>query len=252
MPRPRIGRHFSHKFRRHKLAFGVTAWNWALFPLLMENRVNYIPDTPTLLAFVAAWFVIGITPGPDMTLQIARVMSSGRAAGLACGFGACTGLAVHTLLVALGISALVVAAPMAFLVLKICGALYLLWLAVQAIRHGSTFDLRPAKAGRERSLFSHFSQGVAVNLLNPKIVIFFMTFLPQFVRAGDPEITGKLIFLGGLFTVLSIPLMTAIVLGAHGLTGWLKARPVVTRVIDWLFAGVFSLFALRILLTQAR
>ncbi|MAY64148.1 MAG: threonine transporter RhtB [Rhizobiales bacterium] len=214
--------------------------------------MSYIPDTPTLLAFIAAWFVIGITPGPDMTLQIARVMTSGRAAGLACGFGAVAGLAVHTLLVALGISALVVAAPLAFLVLKICGALYLLWLAFQAIRHGSTFDLRPEKTGRERSLFSHFMQGVAVNLLNPKIVLFFMTFLPQFVRAGDPDITGKLLFLGGLFTVLSIPLMTSIVLGAHQLTNWLKARPLVTRAIDWLFAGVFSLFAVRILLVQSR
>ena len=214
--------------------------------------MSYLPDMPTLLAFVAAWFVIGITPGPDMTLQIARVMSSGRAAGLACGFGAVTGLAIHTLLVALGISALVVAAPLAFLALKICGAVYLFWLAIQAIRHGSTFDLRPTKPARKRSLFSHFSQGVAVNLLNPKIVLFFMTFLPQFVRAGDPDITGKLLFLGGLFTVLSIPLMTSIVLGAYQLTNWLKARPSVTRAIDWLFAGVFSLFAVRILLAQSR
>lgn len=213
--------------------------------------MEFIPDLPTLLAFTAAALILAITPGPDMTLQISRALSDGRAAAFACGAGAFAGIAVHTMLVALGVSALVVAAPVAFFVLKVFGALYLMWLAWQAIRSGSSLNIKAARRS-ERSLFGHFSQGVAVNLLNPKVVLFFMTFLPQFVRADDPAITAKLIFLGFYFILVSVPVLAGIVLGAHGLANWLKARPGVMRAIDWVFAGVFSLFALRILFAQSR
>ena len=90
------------------------------------------------------------------------------------------------MLVALGLSALIVAAPTAFLALKLAGALYLAWLAVQAIRHGSALTL-PDRPPARASLAATWASGLAINLLNPKIVIFFMTFLPQFVRPGDPH-----------------------------------------------------------------
>lgn len=213
--------------------------------------MSFIPDTATILAFTLAAFVLAITPGPDMTLQISRALSSGRTAAFACGFGAFVGIAVHTLLVAFGVSALVVASPTAFLILKFGGAAYLLFLAVQAIRTGSSLNVTVTKAV-ERSLVEHFLQGLTVNLINPKVILFFMTFLPQFVAATDPAITGKLIFLGFFMIVVSLPVLAAIVLGAHGLSEWLKRRPGVMRAVDWLFASVFSVFALRILFTQSR
>src|SRR5690606_10212962 len=100
----------------------------------------FIPDYATLLQFAAATFVLSITPGPDMTLFVGRALSEGRAAGFACMFGAMTGILVHTTMVAVGLSALIVASPQAFLMLKVVGAGYLIWLAWQALRHGSAFS----------------------------------------------------------------------------------------------------------------
>lgn len=213
--------------------------------------MEFIPDLPTLLAFTAAAIVLTITPGPDMTLFISRTLSDGRTAGFACAAGASTGIAIHTLLVALGVSALVVASPTAFFVLKSAGAGYLLFLALQAIRKGSSLNV---KTGRNtgRSLFANWAQGLGVNMMNPKVILFFMTFLPQFVAANDPHIVGKLIFLGFLFVVEAIPFLVFLILGAHGLANWLHNHPGVMRSVDFLFAGVFSLFAIRILFAQSR
>ena len=94
--------------------------------------------------------------------------------------------------------------------------------------------------------------GFWVNLLNPKVIIFFMTFLPQFVSASDPHVTGKLIFLGLWFILWGMPVNLAVVLTAQALSSWLQRNRKVLRGIDYTFAGVFSLFAVKIFMTQAR
>jgi threonine/homoserine/homoserine lactone efflux protein len=144
---------------------------------------------------------------------------------------------------------LIVAAPKAFLALKIVGALYLVWLAYQAIRYGSAFKPQTEKA-KPVPLSQHWMTGLAINLLNPKIILFFMTFLPQFVSASDPHAPGKLMFLGVMFIVVSMPVVVPIILAADKVAVFLKQSPRATRVIDYLFAGVFSAFAVKILLTQ--
>ena len=213
--------------------------------------MSFIPDWPIILQFAIATFIIAITPGPDMTLFVGRALSEGRAAGFACMFGAMSGIVIHTTLVALGLSALIVASPEAFLVLKIGGAGYLVWLAYQAIRHGSAFSPEK-KSGQQRSLFQNWAMGLGINLLNPKIILFFMTFLPQFVSASDPHAPGKLFFLGLLFIPLSLPVTAPMVIAADRFAGQLRKSPRVTRVVDYLFAGVFSAFALKILTAQAK
>jgi threonine/homoserine/homoserine lactone efflux protein len=213
--------------------------------------MTFIPDLSTILQFAIATVIITLTPGPDMTLFVGRALSSGRAAGFACFAGATTGILVHTSLVALGLSALIVAAPAAFFALKIAGAGYLLWLAFNALRHGSAFSPGSEK-GPERTLFKHWATGLGINLLNPKIVIFFMTFLPQFVSAGDPNASGKLFFLGLLFIAIAIPMTIPMIVAADSFAGLLKKSPKVTRIIDYLFAGIFSAFAIKILLTNAK
>ncbi|HEU4986114.1 MAG TPA: LysE family translocator [Rhizobiaceae bacterium] len=211
----------------------------------------FIPDYATLLQFAAATFVLSITPGPDMTLFVGRALSEGRAAGFACMFGAMTGILVHTTMVAVGLSALIVASPQAFLVLKVAGAGYLIWLAWQALRHGSAFS--PEKqAGGGHSLFRNWAKGLGINLLNPKIILFFMTFLPQFVSPNDPYAPQKLFFLGLLFIPLALPITAPMVIAADGFAKLLRKSPKVTRVVDYLFAGIFSAFALKILTAQAR
>lgn len=213
--------------------------------------MDFIPDTSTIWFFASASLLLAVTPGPDMTFFLSRALAEGKRAGLACVLGAMTGIAIHTLLVAFGLSALIVASPIAFLVLKVSGAAYLLWLAFQALRHGSTLTLDGRGAGG-RSFSANWLKGLGINLMNPKIIIFFMTFLPQFVSVGDPDVRGKLIFLGFLFVVVSLPVVVAIVLLADRLAATLKRSRRITRVLDVLFGGVFSAFAVKILLTQAR
>ncbi len=210
-----------------------------------------LPAASVLLPFALAVVVISLTPGPDMTFFLGRALSQGRAAGLAAFAGATTGVLVHTLLVALGLSALIVAAPTAFLALKIAGALYLLWLAVQALRHGSALTL-PDRAQAPRSLASTWASGLAINLLNPKIVLFFMTFLPQFVKASDPHATAQLLALGLLFVVIASLICVPIVLAAGPFAATMRRSPLIARGLDWLFAGVFTAFAAQILFSRAR
>ena len=213
--------------------------------------MDFIPEFAVIAQFAIATLIIAITPGPDMTLFVGRTLSQGRAAGLACMAGAMTGILIHTLLVALGLSALIVASPQTFLALKIFGAGYLIWLAVQAIRKGAAFSPEKA-AGPRRSLAGNWAMGITINLLNPKIVLFFMTFLPQFVSASDPHAPQKLLFLGLLFIPISLPVTVPMVLAADGFASMLKRMPRVMRVIDYLFAGIFSAFAIRILTASAR
>ncbi|MFP1630659.1 LysE family translocator [Zhengella sp. ZM62] len=213
--------------------------------------MDFIPALPVLATFSVACIVLAITPGPDMSLFLSRAISQGRAAGLACMSGALTGIVVHTAMVALGLSALIVAAPVAFNALKLVGAGYLAWLAFDAIRNGSSLNLK-AGPTRIRSLKANFLTGLGVNLLNPKIILFFMTFLPQFVSASDPHAIGKFFFLGLMFNVISLPIIVPMILAAHSMADFLKRKPLVTRVIDWIFAGVFSAFAFRILMTPGR
>ena len=213
--------------------------------------MDFIPDLSIIAQFAVATLIIAITPGPDMTLFVGRTLSQGRAAGLACMSGAMTGVLVHTLLVSLGLSALIVASPQAFMALKIFGAGYLIWLAIQAIRTGSAFSPQTRTEPR-RSLVRNWAMGLAINLMNPKILLFFMTFLPQFVSATDPYAPQKLLFLGLLFIPISLPVTLPMVLAADGFASLLRRMPRVMRVVDYIFACVFSAFAVRLLTASAR
>ncbi len=213
--------------------------------------MEFLPSLPTLIAFTAAGLLLSITPGPDMTLSISRAISQGRKTALLVVLGTNFGIVCHTLLVAFGISALITASPTAFFILKTGGAAYLLWLAIQAIRFGSSLSVEKVERPQSSALAS-MSLGFWVNILNPKVIIFFMTFLPQFVSAQDPHVTGKLIFFGLYFIAIGMPINVIVVLAADRLSAWLQANPKVLRGIDYTFAGVFSIFAAKIFFTQAR
>jgi len=212
--------------------------------------MSFLPDLPTLFAFTLAAVILIITPGPDMTLFLSKTLTQGRKAGIAAVVGAASGVVVHSLLAALGISALLAASQTAFMVLKIVGAAYLVWLAVQAIRKGSALSFE-ATASKPESVLNVWSQGLAINLLNPKIVLFFVTFLPQFVSASDPHATDKLLFLGAYFIALAVPLCLAMVAGAGALARFLRTSPRALRAFDWTFAGIMGAFALKLLAAQS-
>ena len=158
----------------------------------------FIPDAATLLKYSLACFVLFVTPGPDMSLFLSKTLSGGRQAGIASMLGACAGVLVHTMLAALGLSLLIATSPAAFTVMKVLGALYLIWLAIGAIRQGSALNVR-AQAKTSFSFWRTFLMGLGVNLTNPKVVLFFITFLPLFVAGDDPHASSKLLFLGVYF-----------------------------------------------------
>jgi threonine/homoserine/homoserine lactone efflux protein len=213
--------------------------------------MDFLPSLPTLLAFAAATLLLAATPGPDMTLSISRSLAQGTKAALFVVLGTSLGIVVHTMLVAFGISALITASPTAFLILKTGGGGYLLWLAIQAVRYGSKLSIKKVDEAKATPL-ANISSGFWVNLLNPKVIIFFMTFLPQFVTAGDPSVTQKLLFLGFFFIVIGMPVNALVVLASDGLATWLQNNRKVLRGMDYTFAGVFSIFAVKIFFTQSR
>ena len=210
----------------------------------------FIPDLPVLAAFVVASIVLGITPGPDMTFFLSKTVSQSRAAGFAALGGVSVGVFVHSILVAAGLSAVLAASATAFTVLKIAGAAYLAYLAFDAVRNGSSLSLDPN--ARAEPLRSVFLKGMLINLLNPKVIIFFVTFLPQFVSIDDPHVPGKLFFLGVTFLLVNIPVCGGFILAADRVAGLLKRSSKAARFVDWLFAGVLGAFAAKLLLTQAK
>ena len=218
----------------------------------MFSTITFLPDADTLVAYTAACLVLFVTPGPDMSLILAKTIGGGRSAGMATVLGTSTGCIVHSVLAALGISALVAASPTAFLALKAVGAVYLLWLAIDAIRHGSSLSPAATATGERLRFWRTYLLGLTVNLSNPKIILFFVTFLPQFIATGDPAAAGKLLFLGIYFVIFTMPLAVIMILGAERVIGSLQANPRMMRTIDWVFAGVFGAFAVKILATQSR
>ena len=211
----------------------------------------FLPDYLVLVTFIFASIALILTPGPDMTLFLGRTLRFGYGAGIFSMLGATVGCLIHTLLAVLGVSALLAASPFGFLLLKIVGAVYLFWLAVHAIFYGSTFSEQDASSGSS-SLLGVFTTGVMVNVLNPKIVIFFITFLPQFVSSSDPFAQPKMVFLGFFYAVFVILLSLPIILFSSRFVEHLKRNPRILRFIDYLFGFVFASFAAKILFVEGR
>lgn len=211
---------------------------------------DFAPDWPVLVAYAGAAIVLALTPGPDMTYFLSKTVAQSRAAGLAAFFGAWVGVVIHAFLVAAGLSALLLASATAFTLLKVVGAIYLAYLAYDAIRNGSSLSLKDG-ASRE-PLSAIFLKGLLIDLLNPKIIVFNLTFLPQFVSAGDANAPAKLLFLGLTFAAVAIPTCLPLIFFAGRIAGWLRRSPRATRVIDWVFASVLSVFAVRLAFTSGR
>ncbi len=161
------------------------------------------PSPAVLLAFAAASVLLAATPGPDMALFLSRTLGGGRPHGFAALAGAMTGLLVHTCAAALGLSALLAASARAYDAVKLAGALYLLYLAYGALRHGAALRLE-GQGGSRGGLPGSYLTGLLINLTNPKIVLFFVTFLPQFIDVGEAGASQKFFFLGFEFIAIGV------------------------------------------------
>src|SRR5215468_1036363 len=160
---------------------------------------SFIPELSTLLPFMAAALTLNLTPGADMTYVIARSAAQGRRAGVSSAFGISAGALGHTLLAALGLSALVMQSEAAFQIIKFAGATYLLYLAWTAWRSGNADLAQPSRP--PASLGRIFAEGLLTNLLNPKVALFILAFLPLFVDPARGSVAGQILFLGLLFNI---------------------------------------------------
>jgi threonine/homoserine/homoserine lactone efflux protein len=167
--------------------------------------------------YVAASLALIVTPGQDMIYVVTRSLAQGRLAGVLSAAGVCTGILVHTAVVALGIGALLQASETLFLVLKLAGAAYLVYLGLKLLLRRESVTLDGAAAPR-LSAASLFAQGVVSNVTNPKIVVFFLAFLPQFVSAADPHPTRHLVFLGVLYAAMGFAVKAAVGVTAGSLS----------------------------------
>ena len=211
----------------------------------------FIPDLSVILAFGVASLVLALSPGPDMALFVSRTINHGRAHGMAAMSGAITGILCHALLAAFGVSLLLIALPTAFFVLKIVGALYLLYLAVQAVRHGGGITLLKKSKAAPRLVQSYMT-GIGINLTNPKIILFFVTFLPQFVSPHDPYAPQKLLFLSAEFVLVALPVVITIIFLADWVAVVLTRSKRAQNLLNWSFAAVFAGFAATILMLEGR
>lgn len=211
--------------------------------------MSFLPDIGAFLQFAVAAVILTFIPGPDMAFFMSRTLSYGRSAGLAGIAGCCTGIFVQVILVACGLSALIVASPTVFFVLKIMGALYLLWLAFQAVFDKSALNFNGERV-KALPLKTHYWAGIGINLLNPKVILFNIAFLPQFVDVHDPHAAGKILFLGLSFIPISLPFTICMVLVADWFANTLNHNPKIIRALNWLLAALFTTFAISVLMTK--
>jgi threonine/homoserine/homoserine lactone efflux protein len=213
--------------------------------------MDFLPSPTVILAFAAAGVLLAATPGPDMALFLSRTMAGGRPHGYAALAGAMSGLLVHTFAAALGLSALLAASARAYDMVKIAGALYLLYLAYGALRHGAALRLE-GQGGASGGLAGSYLNGLLINLTNPKIVLFFVTFLPQFIAVGDPAASQKFFFFGFAFIVIGAGVNAVIIALAARFLAAAKANPRAIRWFDYGFAGLMGAFAARLVLAGGR
>jgi threonine/homoserine/homoserine lactone efflux protein len=199
-----------------------------------------LPDGGTLLLFMTAALALNVTPGPDMLYVVARSVGEGRAAGIISALGIAAGTIVHTLAVALGLAGLLRAVPVAFELVKWLGAAYLVWLGVRALRRRGDATARGELAPAPRGAV--FRQGMLTNVLNPKVALFFLAFLPQFVDAERGSVVLQMIALGVLFNVQGTLVNILVAVLASGASAWSRRRfgesALMRRVTGVMFIGL--------------
>lgn len=204
------------------------------------------PDT--LLAFTLTSLLLAVAPGPDNLGVLSLGLSRGRRAASGFAFGCAAGCLVHTLLAAVGVSALIAASPTAFTALKLVGAAYLLYLAWQAFR-SSGVRLATAGGDAERRFWPYVGRGLIANAINPKVGLFFLAFLPQFVSPGANAGT-QIVLLGGIFTLSAMLVFQLLALFSGALGTWLQRRARVGVWLDRLTGVLFVGLAARLALAQ--
>lgn len=204
-----------------------------------------------LAGFLAAAALITLAPGPDNLSVLSLGLSRGRRAGIGFGLGCALGCFIHTLLATLGVTALIAASETAFTALKFAGAAYLVWLGVQALRSpGATLSADTGGQPAADAMRPYLMRGFVANAINPKVALFFLAFLPQFVDPAHGNVATQTALLGTLFAAQTVLIFGAIGWYAGSIGGWLRGRPAVGRWLDRATGVLFIGLGIRLALAE--
>ncbi|MDN0075548.1 LysE family translocator [Crenobacter sp. SG2303] len=209
-----------------------------------------MPDLPHLLTFALVALGMVLTPGPNMIYLISRSLCQGRQAGFVSLGGVALGFVFYLLCAAFGISALLFAVPFAYDALRLAGAVYLLYLAWQALKPGgrSPFEVRELAPDSPKKLFT---VGLFTSLLNPKVALLYLALLPQFIVPTKGSVLVQSLLLGTTQIAISLTMNSLIIISAAGIAAFLAGRPLWQRIQRWLMGAVLGGLALK-MLTEAR
>ncbi len=213
------------------------------------------PNTPNALnyeilsAFVLATALLSISPGPDIIYVLMQSIAHGKKYGLATTAGLMSGCLVHTSLLAFGVSALIKENPGVYWMIKVFGALYLFYLAYRVFRSSGAILLNGAEIPR-KGLWRLFRQGFVMNVLNPKVTVFFLAFFPGFLFSDSLSLVLQFYLLGGLFIVVSSLVFSGIAILSGAISEQLRGRDYIGVVLKWLQVVVFTGIGLYLLLSE--
>jgi threonine/homoserine/homoserine lactone efflux protein len=197
--------------------------------------------------FLGASAALTVAPGPDNIFVMTQGIARGRKPAIVTALGMCSGISVHTTAAAFGISAVFYSSAVAFNAVKYAGAAYLLYLAYKTLKDRSVIKLNPAD---DRPSAALFRRGFIMNVLNPKVAMFFLAFLPQFVTPNTAHFPLEMLLLGSIFMVQAIIIFCLIGYFSGSLGSFLLARPGIAKYLDWLTAGVFASLGVRLALAE--
>lgn len=216
---------------------------------------DLLPSAPNLIAFALAALAVNLLPGPDMAFVSIASGRGGRHAGLAASLGIFVGCLVHIALTAFGLSALIAASQTAFTVLKLVGAAYLLWIAFGLLKPAAVADTAgantagaptPQAPASAMTPARAFRQGILCNITNPKVALFFLAFLPQFIDPASTHRTLQLAGLGLAFNTSGLVVNAGVALSIAALTERLRHQTRLVRWLRWATAGIMGTLAVRL------
>jgi len=190
-------------------------------------------DYQTIFAFIATTAVLAFSPGPDNIYVLMQSITNGTKYGLATVIGLLSGCLVHTTFVALGISAALKSNDFVYLLIKILGVLYLLYLAYRVFKSEAKAIINTPKKFPKKPLFSLYKQGFIMNLLNPKVSLFFLAFFPGFLFSDSMSITSQFFVLGFLFIITSMLVFSIIAILAGKIANYIQSHTKIGSLLKW-------------------
>lgn len=205
-------------------------------------------DLFTILSFLSAAIILTIMPGPDNLFTLTQSISKGKKAGIYTTLGLCTGLLFHITATTIGLAAIVYHSAIAFNIIKYAGATYLLFLAYKSFTDkSSSLDLKATDSLSYKSLYK---KGIIMNLLNPKVSLFFLAFFPQFINDDSGYVSLQMLFLGILFLIQTVIIFGFISIFAGKLGEFLRQNKTISKKINFIHGCLFSIIGLKIAFTE--